>query len=137
MTLLARHVVLGGEGLHPSSPTPLWLVGGCPGKASPGGPAALPGGLCSSLIPIQAPPVPGPAISRVGTPGDAHLGRKCLNHTAGLAHGISRLLDGWRHRRRLVKLSGPQPPGQCPSPPTAASNKDLAVPAALSPSPTH
>lgn len=126
-----------GAGGRRASPTPLQLVGGCPGKASPGGPAALPGGLCSSLIPIQAPPVPGPAISRMGTTGDAHLGRQCLNHTAGLAQGIPRLLDGWRHRRRLVKLSGPRPPGQRPSPPTAASSKDLAVPAALSPSPTH
>lgn len=124
-----------GAGGRRASPTPLQLVGGCPGKACPGGPAALPGGLCSSLIPIQAPPVPGPAISRMGTTGDAHLGRKGLNHTAGLAQGISRLLDGWRHRRRLVKLSEPRPPGQCPSPPNCCLQQRLGCSRSLVPQP--
>ena len=51
--------------------------------------------------------VPGPAVSRVGTMGDADQGRELSNHTSGAGPGVSLFLDRSGCMQRLLSSLNP------------------------------
>lgn len=94
-------------------------VSGSSGPCQPGGlvlwgeaspifthPIAVGRGTVLTRQPLGAQ-VPGPAVSRVGTIGDADQGRELPNHTSGAGPGVSLFLDGSGCMQRLVSSQNP------------------------------